>query len=85
MNIIGSGFSKEATIKHLTTMISNSVKTGRYTRSYVGEEPTLERLKASLPQMALGIPSEEDYDEVVETVYKKLRKSGILARIRESA
>lgn len=63
--------------KHITV----SVKTGMWARHYVGEQPTRERICASIPWNSLGIGLDES-GYVIDIIYPKLRKNGILAKLR---
>lgn len=62
--------------------IAMSVKHGAVARSYPGEQPTKEAIRRSIPWAWIGLQDFDEINFVVETVYPKLRKNGILAKLR---
>lgn len=72
----------EAAAAAIQKLITTSVKTGAWTRSYDGEEPTRENIEKSIGWMWLGIHNKDEAKAVMDIVYPKLRKNGILAKLR---
>ena len=66
----------------LQKFITQTTKHGMWTRSYEGEEPTKENLKNSIPWTMVGVTTDADADYVMGLVYPKLRKNGVLAKLR---
>jgi len=66
---------------NLQSLISYAVKHGTWRRSFAGEAPTRANIKCSIPWWTLGLNATE-IDEVMDIMYPKLRKNGILAKMR---
>lgn len=62
--------------------IAMSVKLGGVARSYPNEQPTKEVIRRSIPWAWIGLSDYDEINFVLETVYPKLRKNGILAKLR---
>ena len=63
-------------------LITVSVKEGKWGRSSVGEQPTRENIEKSIGWAYLGIYDKDEAKAVMDIVYPKLRKNGILAKLR---
>lgn len=70
------------TAKFVQQLITASVKQSAWRRSALGEQPTRENIKLSVFWPMLGISSNDEADAVMDIVYPKLRKNGILAKLR---
>ena len=68
--------------KFVQKLITASVKQSAWCRSAPGEQPTRENIKLSVYWPMLGISSNDEADAVMDIVYPKLRKNGILAKLR---
>lgn len=66
---------------HIVRLITESVKRGTTSRHYADEQPTRERIKASIPWHITGVHQDEQ-DYVMDIVYPKLRKNSVLAKLR---
>jgi len=62
--------------------IAASVKNGGFARSYPDEQPTKEAIRRSIPWAWIGLSDFDEINWVLDTVYPKLRKNGILAKLR---
>ena len=51
-------------------------------RSYANEQPTCENIERSIGWAYLGIHDKDEAKAVMDIVYPKLRKNGILAKLR---
>ena len=63
-------------------LITVSVKEGKLGRSSIGEQPTRENIEKSIGWAYLGIYDRDEAKAVMDIVYPKLRKNGILAKLR---
>ena len=63
-------------------LITVSVKEGKWGRSSDGEQPTRENIEKSIGWAYLGIYDKDEAKAVMDIVYPKLRKNGILAKLR---
>lgn len=63
-------------------LITVSVKEGKWGRSSAGEQPTRENIEKSIGWAYLGIYDKDEAKAVMDIVYPKLRKNGILAKLR---
>lgn len=63
-------------------LITVSVKEGKWGRSSIGEQPTRENIEKSIGWAYLGIYDKDEAKAVMDIVYPKLRKNGILAKLR---
>ena len=68
----------------LYTLIAKSVNSGAYVREYADEQPTYERIKASLPYGLVRWISPAEVDAIAQNLYGRLRKNGILAKMRRT-
>ena len=71
-----------ATANAIQKFITTSVKQSKWGRSYVGEQPTRENIERSIGWAYLGIYDKDEAKAVMDIVYPKLRKNGILAKLR---
>lgn len=62
--------------------ITASVKQSKWSRSYANEQPSRENIERSIGWACLGIYDKDEADAVMDIVYPKLRKNGILAKLR---
>ena len=63
-------------------LITVSVKEGKWGRTSVDEQPTRENIEKSIGWAYLGIYDKDEAKAVMDIVYPKLRKNGILAKLR---
>lgn len=68
--------------KNIQKLITMSVKRGFWTRSYSSEQPTREAIDLSIPWAVCGVKSYEEKSLVMDYIYPRLRKNGILAKLR---
>ena len=65
------------------SFITNAVKQGLWKPEYEGEQPTRERIEASLPwEMLPGVTAEEKA-YVMDIVYPKLRKNSVFSKMKK--
>ena len=62
--------------------IAASTKHGVWLRSYPEEQPTKESIRRSIPWVWIGLSDCDEINYVMDIVYPKLRKNGILAKLR---
>lgn len=62
--------------------IASSTKRGVWRRSYPEEQPTKESIRRSVPWTWIGLTDCDEINYVMDIVYPKLRKNGILAKLR---
>ena len=62
--------------------IAASTKNGVWQRSYPEEQPTKESIRRSIPWAWIGLSDCDEINYVMDIVYPKLRKNGILAKLR---
>ena len=62
--------------------IAASTKHGVWQRSYPEEQPTKEAIRRSVPWAWIGLTDYDEINYVMDIVYPKLRKNGILAKLR---
>ena len=62
--------------------IAASTKHGVWQRSYPEEQPTKEAIRRSVPWAWIGLTDYDEINSVMDIVYPKLRKNGILAKLR---
>lgn len=62
--------------------IADSTKRGVWRRSYPEEQPTKESIRRSIPWAWIGLDDSDEINFVMDIVYPKLRKNGILAKLR---
>ena len=72
----------ESAAEFVRKLITNSVKEGKWCRSTDGEQPTRENIEKSIGWNLLGIYDRSMANAVMDIVYPKLRKNGILAKLR---
>ena len=72
----------ESAANFIQKLITNSVKEGKWCRSTDGEQPTRENIEKSIGWNLLGIYDRSMANAVMDIVYPKLRKNGILAKLR---
>ena len=72
----------EAAATAIQKFITASVKQSKWVRSYANEQPTRENIERSIVWACLGIYDKDEADTVMDIVYPKLRKNGILAKLR---
>lgn len=72
----------ESAATFIQKLITNSVKEGKWCRSTEGEQPTRENIEKSIGWNLLGIYDRSMANAVMDIVYPKLRKNGILAKLR---
>lgn len=72
----------EAAATAIQKLITASVKQSKWVRSYANEQPTRENIERSIGWAYLGIYDKDEADAVMDIVYPKLRKNGILAKLR---
>lgn len=72
----------ESAANFIRKLITNSVKEGKWCRSTDGEQPTRENIEKSIGWNLLGIYDRSMANAVMDIVYPKLRKNGILAKLR---
>ena len=68
--------------KFVQQLITASVKQSAWCRTMPNEQPTRENIKLSVFWPMFGINSNNEADAVMDIVYPKLRKNGILAKLR---
>lgn len=62
--------------------IAASTKHGGWQRSYPEEQPTKESIRRSIPWAWIGLSDYDEINYVMDIIYPKLRKNGILAKLR---
>lgn len=62
--------------------IAASTKRGGWMRSYPEEQPTKESIRRSIPWAWIGLSDYDEINYVMDIIYPKLRKNGILAKLR---
>ena len=72
----------ESAANFIQKLITNSVKEGKWRRSAADEQPTRENIEKSIGWNLLGIYDRPTANAVMDIVYPKLRKNGILAKLR---
>ena len=72
----------ESAAEFVRKLITNSVKEGKWSRSVANEQPTRENIEKSIGWALLGIYDRDTSKAVMDIVYPKLRKNGILAKLR---
>ena len=72
----------ESAAEFIRKLITNSVKEGKWRRSAVDELPTRNNIEKSIGWALLGIYDRSMANAVMDIVYPKLRKNGILAKLR---
>ena len=72
----------ESAANFIQKLITNSVKEGKWCRSAADEQPTRENIEKSIGWNLLGIYDRTEAKAVMDIVYPKLRKNGILAKLR---
>ena len=72
----------EFAAEFIRKFITNSVKKGKWCRSTADEQPTRENIEKSIGWVLLGIYDRSTINAVMDIVYPKLRKNGILAKLR---
>ena len=72
----------EFAAEFIRKLITNSVKKGKWCRSTADEQPTRENIEKSISWAFLGIYDRSMANAVMDIVYPKLRKNGILAKLR---
>lgn len=72
----------EAAASAIQKLITTSVKQSKWARSYASEQPTRENIERSIGWACFGIYDETEAKAVMDIVYPKLRKNGILAKLR---
>ena len=72
----------ESAAEFIRKLITNSVKEGKWCRSVADEQPTRDNIEKSIGWALLGIYDRSTADAVMDIVYPKLRKNGILAKLR---
>ena len=72
----------ESAAEFIRKLITNSVKEGKWRRSAVDEQPTRDNIEKSIGWALLGIYDRSMVNAVMDIVYPKLRKNGILAKLR---
>ena len=72
----------ESAAEFIRKLITNSVKEGKWRRSAVDEQPTRDNIEKSIGWALLGIYDRSMANAVMDIVYPKLRKNGILAKLR---
>jgi len=72
----------ESAAEFVRKLITNSVREGKWCRSTVDEQPTRENIERSIGWGLLGIYDRAEAKAVMDIVYPKLRKNGILAKLR---
>ena len=72
----------EAAAASIQKLITASVKQSNWSRSYANEQPTRENIEKSIGWAYLGIYDKDEAKAVMDIVYPKLRKNGILAKLR---
>lgn len=72
----------ESAANFIQKLITTSVKEGKWRRSIVDEQPTRENIEKSIGWTLLGIYDRDTSKAVMDIVYPKLRKNGILAKLR---
>lgn len=65
------------------SFITNAVKQGLWKPEYEGEQPTRERIEASLPWAMLPGVTAEEKAYVMNIVYPKLRKNSIFSKMKK--
>lgn len=68
--------------KSIQKTITMSVKRGLWAKTSKSEQPTKEAIDLSIPWAMCGITSYAEKDLVLDYIYPRLRKNGILARLR---
>ena len=71
----------ESAAQFIRKLITNSVKEGKWCRSVADEQPTRENIEKSIGWVLLGIYDRSTINAVMDIVYPKLRKNGILAKL----
>ena len=67
------------------SFIKNSVEKGLWKPEYEGEQPTRERIEASLPwSMVIPEPTAEEKSYVMDKVYPKLRKNSVFSKMKKA-
>ena len=72
----------ESAAEFIRKLITNSVTEGKWRRSAVDELPTRNNIEKSIGWALLGIYDRSMANAVMDIVYPKLRKNGILAKLR---
>lgn len=72
----------EAAASKIQKLITDCVKQAKWRRSFVDEQPTRENIERSIGWALLGIYDQAEANAVMDIVYPKLRKNGILAKLR---
>lgn len=70
------------TSKVIYKTIAASVKRGLWVRTEINEKPTKERIRCSIPWSQFGLYDYDEINFITDTIYPKLRKNGILAKLR---
>lgn len=82
-NINSTRLAELATIAaEVQKCVALSTKHGLFARSYPNEQPTKEAMRRSIPWAWIGLTDYDEINWVLDTVYPKLRKNGILAKLR---
>lgn len=68
----------------LYKLMAKAVNEGAYLKEYAVEKPTYERIKASLPYGLVKWTAPKDVDAIAQNLYVRLRKNGILAKMRRA-
>ena len=66
---------------NIQSLITCAVKRGSWGRSFAEEKPTYENIKRSIPWWTMNL-TDDEVTKVMDIVYPKLRKNGILAKMR---
>ena len=71
-----------AVAKFVQKFITASVKQALWCRTLPNEQPTRENIMRSIAWPTLEINSMDEINAIMDIVYPKLRKNGILAKLR---
>ena len=78
--------SRQSELTNLAAQVQKSIaastKNGVWRRSYPEEQPTKESIRRSIPWAWIGLSDCDEINYVMDIIYPKLRKNGILAKLR---
>lgn len=72
----------ESAAEFIRKLITNAVKDGRLSKSIVDGQPTRDNIEKSIGWILLSIYDPSTTNAVMDITYAKLRKNGIIAKLR---
>lgn len=72
----------ESAAEFIRKLITNAVKDGRLSKSTVDGQPTRDNIEKSIGWILLSIYDPSTTNAVMDIAYAKLRKNGIIAKLR---